>query len=356
MSPVPTDASDGCFERAARRDPGRGELARCARSRPSAATPRFIARAEGARICDADGHEYIDYVGSWGPLILGHAHPRRRRGDPAGGRARARPTARPTAPRVELAERVVARSCRRSRWCASSSSGTEATMSALRLARGFTGRARRSSSSTAATTATPTACWSRPARASRRSGIPDSPGVPRGHASPTRSSRRSTTSPRSSARSSAHGDDLAAVIVEPVAGNMGCVPPARGLPRAAARADATATARCSIFDEVMTGFRVAPGGAQELLRHHARPHLPGQDRRRRPAGRRPTAGPRRSWSTSRRSGPSTRRARSPATRWPWPRAPPRSSTCVAAGHLRAARGAQRPPAGRALAARRRPRA
>ena len=206
-------------------------------------TPLFIRKAEGAAIWDADGNAYIDYVGSWGPMILGHAHPPIVEAIQRGRRSAARPSARPAPAEVELAERVM-------RLVPVDREG------ALRLLghRGHDERAApgarlhragaRSSSSRAATTATPTACWWRRARASRRSGIPGSPGVPEGTVG--RHARRALQRPRarSSASSRAHGDGLAAVIVEPVAGNMGCVAPRAGLPRRRCASSRSAPARC----------------------------------------------------------------------------------------------------------------
>jgi glutamate-1-semialdehyde 2,1-aminomutase len=222
-------------------------------------SPLFIESAEGARIVDADGKSYIDYVGSWGPMILGHAHP-----DvlAAVRQAALRGTSygAPCAAEVELAERVVRRmpSIRKVRFV---SSGTEATMSALRVARGFTGRARiikfdgcyhghADGLLVAAGSGVATL------------GIPGSPGVPEGTVEDTIVLPFNDASAVEQALA-LHDGHIAAVIVEPVCGNMGCVAPAQGYLQALR--DLTRKAgTVLIFDEVMTGFRLAPGGAQEL--------------------------------------------------------------------------------------------
>jgi glutamate-1-semialdehyde 2,1-aminomutase len=222
-------------------------------------TPLFIRKAEGARMWDADGRAYIDYVGSWGPMILGHAYPPIVQAIQAAA-ARGTSYGAPCAAEVELADRVVRLmpSIEKVRFV---SSGTEATMSALRLARGFTKRRKilkfegcyhghADSLLVAAGSGVATL------------GIPGSPGVTPGTASDT------LTAPFNSASAveqivKAHGNDLAAVIVEPVAGNMGCVGPLHGYLESLR----AITKRCGavlIFDEVMTGFRVALGGAQQV--------------------------------------------------------------------------------------------
>ena len=222
-------------------------------------TPRFVRKAEGARLWDADGQGYIDYVGSWGPMILGHAFP------PvveAVQKAAAKGTSygAPCVAEVELAERVVrlVPTIEKVRFV---SSGTEATMSALRLARGVTGRRKilkfegcyhghADSLLVAAGSGVATL------------GIPGSAGVTEGTVADT------LTAPFNDVAAveqvaSVHGADLAAVIVEPVAGNMGCVAPREGYLEALRRVTRDVGALL-IFDEVMTGFRLAPGGAQQL--------------------------------------------------------------------------------------------
>ena len=222
-------------------------------------TPIFIRKAEGARLWDADGNAYIDYVGSWGPMILGHAHP------PiieAIQRAAERGTSygAPCAAEVELAERVVrlVPSCERVRFV---SSGTEATMSALRVARGFTGRRKilkfdgcyhghADGLLVAAGSGVATL------------GIPGSPGVPEGTVADT------LVAPFNDVKAveavfAEHGRDLAALIVEPVCGNMGCVAPREGYLETL-REITKRAGTVLVFDEVMTGFRLSLGGAQKL--------------------------------------------------------------------------------------------
>jgi glutamate-1-semialdehyde 2,1-aminomutase len=221
-------------------------------------TPLFIASAQCARVVDADGHEYIDYLGSWGPMILGHAHPAVlaavreacQRGTSYGA---------PCEAEVELAERVVrlVPGIERVRFV---SSGTEATMSALRLARGFTARSKILKFD---------GCYHGHADGllvAAGSGvttlaIPGSPGVPPGTVADT------LTAPYNDVVAldevfTRHGGELAAVIVEPVAGNMGCVAPRAGFLERL-RALTREAGALLIFDEVITGFRLGPGGAQE---------------------------------------------------------------------------------------------
>jgi glutamate-1-semialdehyde 2,1-aminomutase len=221
--------------------------------------PPFVARAEGARIVDEDGVTYVDYVGSWGPMIHGHAHPAildavreaATRGTSFGA---------PSALEVELAERVVRHvpSIEKVRFV---SSGTEATMSALRLARGFTGRSKilkfdgcyhghADSLLVAAGSGVATL------------GIPGSPGVPEGTVADTLVVPFNDVKAVEAAIAE-HGPDLAAVIVEPVCGNMGAVAPRAGYLEAL-REITRANGTVLVFDEVMTGFRLALGGAQQL--------------------------------------------------------------------------------------------
>src|SRR4029079_16659882 len=220
-------------------------------------TPLFIRKAEGARMWDADGKGYIDYVGSWGPLILGHAHPSvveaitqaALRGTSYGA---------PCAAEVELADRVVrlVPSIQKVRFV---SSGTEATMSALRLARGFTGRRKILKFE---------GCYHGHADAllvAAGSGvanlaIPGSPGVPEGTVADTVVAPYNDTAAAERAFAD-HGDDLAAVIVEPVAGNMGCVPPAAGY-LTVWRELVRGRGGLLVFYEVSSVFRLGLGGAQ----------------------------------------------------------------------------------------------
>lgn len=219
--------------------------------------PFFVERAEGCRLWDADGKEYIDYVGSWGPMLLGHAHPAVIEAvKDAAGRGTSYGT--PTADEVKLAELVV-RAIPSVEMVRLVNSGTEATMSALRLARGITKRdvvikleggyhGHADSFLVAAGSGVATL------------GIPGSPGVPEPIAQLT------ATLPFNDLESmkeifAQRGSEIAAIIVEPVAGNMGVVPPRDGYLQGL-RELCSEHGALLIFDEVMTGFRVALGGAQ----------------------------------------------------------------------------------------------
>jgi len=229
-------------------------------------TPRFIARAAGATITDVEGTEYIDYVGSWGVMLLGHDHPAVRRAT-AEALERGASFGAPTEAEVRLAERLVEMvpSLEQVRLV---NSGTEATMSALRLARGITGRPAVikfrggyhghgdsflvEAGSGAATL-----------------GIPSSPGVTSGAAADTLVAEYNDLASVAAAFD-LRPDGVACVVVEPVAGNMGCVPPEPGFLEGLRRL-CDAHGALLVFDEVMTGFRVAAGGAQ--ARFGIRPDL-----------------------------------------------------------------------------------
>lgn len=221
--------------------------------------PLFIERAQGAHIWDADGNDYIDYVCSWGPMILGHRHPEvveaiceaLGRGTSFGA---------PTELEVELAELIVERipSVEMVRMV---NSGTEATMSAIRLARGVTGRDKIVKFE---------GCYHghadgllvKAGSGALTFGVPDSGGVPASYA------ELSLTLPyndvdRFKGVMDRWGEEVACVIVEPVAGNVGVIPPRPGFLETL-REETTKHGALLIFDEVITGFRVARGGAQEL--------------------------------------------------------------------------------------------
>ena len=221
--------------------------------------PPFIARGKGAYLWDADENRYIDYVLSWGPLILGHAHPAV---IDALAEAAARGTSygAPTALETELAELVIEMvpSVEMVRFV---NSGTEATMTALRLARAYTDRHRIVKFE---------GCYHGHAdmllvqagSGVATLGLPDSPGVPPG------ATRDTLTAPFNDLTAveglfEQYSGEIAAVIVEPVAGNMGVVPPVDGF-LSGLRDLTKVHGALLIFDEVMTGFRVALGGAQEL--------------------------------------------------------------------------------------------
>ncbi|MBB6095701.1 glutamate-1-semialdehyde 2,1-aminomutase [Povalibacter uvarum] len=221
--------------------------------------PLFIERASGAHIFAADGRQYIDYVGSWGPMILGHAHPDVIRvvqeraalglsfGAPTQIETRLAQKVCELMPSIELVRMV--------------SSGTEATMSAIRLARGFTGRSKIVKFE---------GCYHghsdsllvKAGSGALTLGVPTSPGVP-----PELAAHTITLAYNDIAQVQQTftdmGREIACVIVEPIAGNMNCVPPVPGFLEAL-RALCDRHDSVLIFDEVMTGFRVALGGAQQL--------------------------------------------------------------------------------------------
>jgi glutamate-1-semialdehyde 2,1-aminomutase len=222
-------------------------------------SPLFFASGTGSSVDDIDGNRYLDYVGSFGPLILGHAHPEvvRTIREAAG---RGTSFGAPTIVETELARAVIRRvpSVELIRFV---NSGTEATMSAVRLARGFTKRdyivkfegcyhGHGDSFLIAAGSGAATL------------GIPDSPGVTAGTARDTLSARYNDLG-SVELLFEKHGERIAAIIVEPVAGNMGVIAPAAGFLRGL-REIADRFGSLLIFDEVMTGFRVSAGGAQEL--------------------------------------------------------------------------------------------
>ena len=222
-------------------------------------SPRFIARGAGAHIVDVDGHDYIDYVGSWGPLILGHAHPAvvvavqravelgASFGAPTEAENRLAALIIEAVPSIEMVRLV--------------SSGTEACMSALRVARAHTGRDKIIKFD---------GCYHghadgllvKAGSGGATFGVADSAGVPAAYARETLVARYND--PESvHTLLEANPDNVAAVIVEPIAGNMGVVPPAEGF-LVALRDLTQASGALLIFDEVISGFRASPGGAQAL--------------------------------------------------------------------------------------------
>jgi len=221
--------------------------------------PPFVERGEGAHLWDADGNRYIDYFGSWGPMILGHAFPAAVEAV-QGAAARSASFGASTAAEGELAELVVTAfpSVEKLRFV---SSGTEATMSAIRLARAFTGRKyvikfegcyHGHSDGLLVKAGSGVATF----------GIPGSAGVPPEIAGLTLALPFNAVTAVEAAFAE-HRGEIACVIVEPVVGNAGCIPPAAGYLEAL-RAITAREGAVLIFDEVMTGFRLALGGAQEL--------------------------------------------------------------------------------------------
>ncbi|MBA4312917.1 MAG: glutamate-1-semialdehyde-2,1-aminomutase [Chlorobiaceae bacterium] len=222
-------------------------------------TPRFIERAKAAYLWDVDGNKYIDYIGSWGPMILGHSHPsilkaiseKAKLGTSFGA---------PTELEVKIAE-LITKMVPSIEMLRMVNSGTEATMSAIRLARAFTGRDKIIKFD---------GCYHghadsfliKAGSGAATFGTPDSPGVTKSTAADT---LNATFNNIESVKKiiADHKSEIAAIIVEPIVGNMGCIPPKPGFLEAL-RAICTKQKIVLIFDEVMTGFRVSAGGAQEL--------------------------------------------------------------------------------------------
>jgi glutamate-1-semialdehyde 2,1-aminomutase len=223
-------------------------------------TPPFIDHAEGAYLVDVDGNRYIDYVGSWGPMICGHAHPEIiaavtevvQKGLSFGA---------PCALEVELAQ-MICDTMPNIELLRMTCSGTEATMSAIRLARGFTGRDKIIKFE---------GCYHghgdsllvKAGSGALTLGVPSSPGVPSVLADHTVTLEYNNSEQLREAFAEI-GEQIACVIVEPVAGNMNCVPPVEGFLQSL-RECCDQSGSVLIFDEVMTGFRVGLGGAQALF-------------------------------------------------------------------------------------------
>lgn len=220
-------------------------------------TPCFIERADGSRIFDSEGKAYIDYVGSWGPMILGHNHPKilsavvnaAQNGLSFGA---------PTAVEITMAEKVksIVPSMEKLRMV---SSGTEATMSAIRLARGYTGRDKILKFE---------GCYHghadsllvKAGSGALTMGVPNSPGIPEDFAKHTLTLDYNDID-QVKALFAEIGSEIACIIIEPVAGNMNCIPPVEGFLEGL-REVCDEHGSVLIFDEVMTGFRVSLGGAQ----------------------------------------------------------------------------------------------
>jgi len=248
--------SEAAFQRAQKVIPG-GVNSPVRAYRGVGGTPPFIARGEGSHIFDIDGNQYIDYVGSWGPLLLGHRHPaivEAVRQALETGTSFGAPTER----EIDLAEAIrdAVPSMEMVRLV---NSGTEATMSAIRVARGFTGRD---------LTVKFEGCYHghvdsllvKAGSGLATLGIADTQGVPKGFTDTTLPLPFNSVDAVEAAFR-VHGDRIASVIVEPVVGNMGCVPPQPGFLETLREITARHGALL-IIDEVMTGFRVAYGGAQ----------------------------------------------------------------------------------------------
>jgi glutamate-1-semialdehyde 2,1-aminomutase len=255
-----TSKSDTLFERAKLLIPG-GVNSPVRAFKSVGRNPIFISKAKGSKIWDADGNEYIDYVGSWGPMILGHSHPRiieaikkaAENGTSFGA---------PTELEVIMAE-LITKIMPSIEMVRMVNSGTEATMSAIRLARAYTGRNKLIKFE---------GCYHghadsfliKAGSGALTLGVPDSPGVPPGIAGDTLTAKFNDNDSVVELIKK-NKSEVAAIIVEPVVGNMGCIPPRENFLQQL-RELCTRENIVLIFDEVMTGFRVSLGGAQELYK------------------------------------------------------------------------------------------
>ncbi|MEM8889113.1 MAG: glutamate-1-semialdehyde 2,1-aminomutase [Bacteroidota bacterium] len=251
--------SKDLFERAAKTIPG-GVNSPVRAFKSVGGSPLFMKKAEGAYLYDEDDRKYIDYIGSWGPMILGHAYP------PVIEAIREQVLSStsygaPTRLEIEMAE-LICDMVPNVDLVRMVNSGTEACMSAIRLARGYTGRSKIIKFA---------GCYHghgdsfliKAGSGAMTLGIPNSPGVTPGTAQDTLLAPFNDIEAIKSLVAE-HKGEIAALIVEPVAGNMGCIPPLPGYLEGM-RKICTEEGIVLIFDEVMTGFRLAPGGAQEYL-------------------------------------------------------------------------------------------
>ena len=248
--------SEQLFERAQHTIPG-GVNSPVRAFKSVGGTPIFIDRADGAYLYDVDGKRYIDYVGSWGPMLLGHNHPAIREAVIKAAE-KGLSFGAPCPAEIDMAE-LVSKLVPSMEMLRMVSSGTEATMSAIRLARGYTGRN---------TILKFEGCYHghadsllvKAGSGALTLGVPNSPGVPADFAKYTLTSEFNNLT-QLQALFAEHGSDIACIIVEPVAGNMNCIPPQPGFLQGL-RELCDQYGSVLIFDEVMTGFRVALGGAQ----------------------------------------------------------------------------------------------
>ncbi len=260
-----TTKSEALFARAQKTIPG-GVNSPVRAFKAVGGTPRFITKADGAYIWDADGNRYIDYVQSWGPMVLGHNNAKIREAVIAAAQ-NGLSFGAPTEAEIIMAEKVnqLVPSMEMVRMV---NSGTEATMSAIRLARGYTGRNKLVKFE---------GCYHghadsllvKAGSGALTLGVPSSPGVPADVAQHTLTVEYNNLE-SVEAIFKEHGDDIACIIVEPVAGNMNCIPPVPGFLEGL-RKVCDDYGSVLIFDEVMTGFRVAKGGAQ--ARYNIKPDM-----------------------------------------------------------------------------------